>query len=694
MASVLTKKRLTKDEKADKEILDLALERYHDCDAVCNEIYKDAMDDIKFSVGENQWTTQAMSDRQDRPCLVENRIAATIHQVCNNQRQNRPMIKVTPRNDGNDSVARVMNGLLRYIQYNSDSEIAFDTAFECAVRGGIGFYRLITDYVDDESRDQEILIMRIDDIQTVRIPIHLCRTVDFHDMPYCFVEATISKDDFEKEYPDADSEGFPSTGKFDGWFTDKEVRIAEYFDVKKEYYDLYLLSNGEISKEKPKEGSEITVENTRQCCKRIISWYKITGSEILERKTFPGQWIPVFPVIGEDVTIDGKRKFISLTHNAKDPQRMLNYWRSAEAEKIALAPKAPFVMYEGQDEGYEDEWANANRSNQPVLHAKRIVEGGNALPLPQRQQPTQMDMAIVNAARESVDAIKACTGIFDASLGAQGNETSGKAINARKIEGDTSNYHFFDNFAKSLRHCCRVIIDIIPEIIDTPRAIRILGEDMKQETIQVNQEYSVDGEIYDLTAGKYDVVTETGPSYMSKRQETADNLQQLAQSDPMIVQCARDLILKYLDLPAEVVERAQKTIPPQFLDDGKKLNPQMLQAALSQSQMQLQQLNQVLQQMQTENVNLKMQIGNKSGDQQTRLAIANLQAQVQLLINGQKITQEDKAMAHEVGLEAMRHDQSIEQGAIGFRQTAALQGQQQNFQQQQNEPQEGQQPDA
>lgn len=663
MANIYTKKRLSKEERADKDVLDLALERYHECEPICNEIYKEAIDDIKFSIGE-QWDTNAIKDRQDRPSLVENRVAGMIHQVCNDQRQNRSMIKTTPRDEIADpDTSEIINGLLRYIQYNSDSETAFDTAFENAVRGGIGWIRILTDYVDENSFDQDIIVKRIDDIQSVKVPIHLCREIDFRDMPYAFIEVLKSKEDFEHEYPDVETEGWPSVGKYEGWITESQIKIAEYFVVDKEYDNLYLLSDNTISDVRPDELTGLTIVATRKICRPSIKWYKITACKILERKDFPGKWIPLIPVVGEEVSIEGKRKFISLTRGAKDPQRMLNYWRSAEAERIALAPKTPWVVAENQIEGYEDEWYNANRSNLSVLHYKPVIEGGTLVPAPQRQMPTQMDMAIVNAARESVDAIKACTGIYDASLGAQSNESSGRAILARQREGDTSNYHFFDNMAKALKHCCQIIVDMIPEIYDTERALRILGEDQKEKIVRVNQLYSADGKIYDLTAGKYDVIVETGPSFMSRRQETATNLQQLAQNDPVIVQCARDLILKYMDLPSDVVERAQKTIPPEFLaDDKKQADPKQLQVAVAQAQQQLQQLDQVIQQMTAENEDLQQQLAGKTQDNQTKLAIADLQAKVDILVAQIKADSDMTKLQHEVGIESMRQSHDIARG--------------------------------
>jgi hypothetical protein len=654
-------KRRSKEQKADDKILDLALNRYANCEISCSEVYKDASDDIDFSIG-NQWASNTTSDRKDRPCLVENRLAGMIHQVANDNRQNRPMMKVVPVDDTNDpDVAEVINGLLRHIQYQSDSETAFDTAFDNAVRGGIGWYRIITDYIDDESFEQEIILKRIEDIQAVKIPYHLCKEIDFRDMPYCFIESRMSKDDFEKEYPDADIDNWkPSmSSSGDAWVTEDSVRICEYFTIEKESYQVYLLSDRTITNELPDGTADITVIDQRTAYKRKIKWYKITATQILERNDFPGKWIPLIPIIGEEAFVRGKRKFISMTRHAKDPQKMLNYWRSSEAERIALAPKQKFIVASSQIENYELEWANANKSNSPVLHYNPVIEGGILVPAPSQLLPTQIDMAIVNAARESIDAIKATTGIYDASLGSTSNERSGKAILARQREGNTSNFHFTDNAAKAMKHCCRIIVDMIPEIYDTERAIRILGNDMKEKVITINKEYDAEGKIYDLTVGRYDVLAETGPSYLSKRQETADTIRNLGQNDPVMIQTTRDLLAKYIDMPLEIVERLRKTIDPKLIDDNKNQNPAILQSQLQQAQAQLQQLDQVIQKMSDELQTANLKLQSKSEDNQVKLEIAQLQAQIKLLIEQAKIKQTEIGRSHEIGLEAMRHAHNI-----------------------------------
>jgi hypothetical protein len=664
------KKELTGDDK----ILQEAIERYADCQPTCEEIYRDAVDDIEFSSGK-QWSDDVTKDRNDRPCLTENRLAASVHQVCNSQRQNRPQIKVSAVDDTTDpDTAEVINGLLRHIQYNSDSETAFDTAFENAVRGGIGWYRVITEYSDDESFEEDIRVKRIENIEDVKVPFHLCKEIDCRDMPYAFIEYNMSKEEFENKWPDCDIENWKQSTAFNGWFTDKTVRVCEYFTIEEDPSMLYQLSDGTKTDVEPLAESGLTVIAKRKTFKRTIKWHKITANQILERTDFPGKWIPLIPVLGEEIVIRGKRKFLSFIKHAKDPQRMLNYWRSSAAERIALSAKAKWIAASNQIEKYSQEWNHSNRSNNPVLHYDPIVEGGILIPPPHQTAPIQADMAIIEAGNHAVDTIKACTGVYDASLGANGTEKSGVAIRSRQQQGDTSNYHFFDNFAKSLRHCGRIIVDIIPDVFDSERAVRILGEDMKQKIVNVNGgKQNQDGKLYDLMIGKYDVVVETGPSFQSKREEAAATIRDLSQNDPSMIPTTKDLLLKYLGMPQDLVERAARTVDPRLTEDNSKENPQQLIAQIGQAQQTIQQLDQLIQKMGSELEQAQSQLQGKAMDNQTRLQIAELQAQVQLLINSEKLNHEDKGRAHEVGLEAMRHVHRNIQGDLQAERSAMYQ---------------------
>lgn len=643
---------------ADQNFIREALERFSDCEQATSVLYKELKDDLAFVEGRGQWDDgmRRMRENDKRPCLVENRVSGMAHQVCNDLRQNRPGIEVVPRDpQATDENAEILKGFLGFLQYDSDSAAAIDTAVENQVRGGIGYVRVLTEYEEEDGFEQVIRFGRIKDSTSVLFPVHLCNDALFKDAPFCFVFTDMPKDLFNALYPKAETVPFTNDSR-NSWVTDKTVRVAEYFVKEQTARTLFLLPDGSkaFDDELPAEISRTGLVS-RRIVSTTIKWYKLMATRILEQGVIPGKFFPIVPFLGDEFWLDGELVLKSLTRDARDPQRMLNYWRSVSAERIALAPRSPWVMYEGQDEGFEHEWLQAHIRNIPVLHAKIKSENGDLLPLPRREAPLSADTALVSAAAEAVDAIKATTGIYDAALGNRSNERSGKAIVARQRESDTANYHFADNVARALRQLGRVVLAMVPSVYDTQRVLRILGKDRVEKTVLVNEELPAGGKKYDLTIGCYDAVVEAGPSYASRRQEALINITELGQNDPQLITGMRDLLLKYMNLPAEVVERARRMVPPELLDENEQMTPQVLQAQIQQYQGLIKQLDTAIQELTKENEKLQLQVTNKAGDQQVRLQIADLQAQVDLAIARLKAAVEDARMSHELGLKAAEH---------------------------------------
>jgi hypothetical protein len=224
------------------------------------------------------------------------------------------------------------------------------------------------------------------------------------------------------------------------------------------------------------------MENLKNLVNLIVSkvkYCKINGYEILEERDWAGKYIPVVRIVGNEFEVDGRLYVSGLVRNAKDAQRMYNYWVSQEAEMLALAPKAPFIGYGGQFEGYENQWKTANTTNWPYLEVNPDVTDGQGavLPLPARAQPPMASSGLLQAKAGASEDIKASTGQYNASLGMGSNERSGKAILARQREGDVGTYHYGDNLARGVRTCVRQLVDLIPKIYDTQRVARIIGVD-------------------------------------------------------------------------------------------------------------------------------------------------------------------------------------------------------------------------
>jgi hypothetical protein len=321
---------------------------------------------------------------------------------------------------------------------------------------------------------------------------------------------------------------------------------------------------------------------------------------MLEENEWAGKWIPVIRVVGNEYEVDGRLFVSGLIRNAKDAQRMYNYWVSAETEMLALAPKAPFIGYGGQFEGYEQQWKTANVNNWPYLEVNPdVTDGqGSVLPLPQRAAPPMVQSGLIQAKAGASDDIKSTTGQYDSSLGARSNERSGRAILAREHQSDVGTYHYVDNLARAIRYTTRQIVDMIPKIYDTQRVARIIGVDGETNMVKIdptqpmpmrelrdpnNPDIVID-KIYNPGVGKYDVCVTTGPSYMTKRQEALDAMTHLLQGNPQLWAVAGDLFIKNMDWPGaeEMAQRFAKTIDPKLLADEDK-SPQ-LQAAQQQMQ--------------------------------------------------------------------------------------------------------------
>jgi hypothetical protein len=567
------------------------------------ELRRLALEDLKFRAGE-QWPDGIVQERQNdgRPCLVINRIPQFIQQVTNDQRQNRPSIKVHPVDDHGDvDTGKVIQGLIRHIEYNSNADAAYDTAFDSACTGGFGYFRIITDYVNPMGFEQEILIKRIRNPFSVFFDPH-SQEPDGSDASFAFVIEDLSKEEYEARYPKSKLAGgdWESVGNSaPTWMKDGSARVAEYFYKEIKEQEIVLLSDGQVLPAEALAGGlppGLEVVRSRIASIPVIKWCKLNACEILEQTEWPGSYIPIVPVYGTEYYIDGKRVLEGIVRNAKDSQRMYNYWASAETEAIALAPRAPFIAAEGQLEGHESAWEVSNRRNVPVLKYKPQSVNGTLVGPPQRQVFEPAVQAITNARMIASEDLKATTGIYDAALGAKSNESSGIAIQRRNMQAQTSNFHFIDNLTRSLKHAGRILVDLIPKIYDTERAARIIGEDGEQKVVRLNAVTEDNGKevLYKLDTGKYDVTIDVGPSFASKRQEALAAMMEMTKAYPTLMQTAGDLILKNMDAPgaSEIAERMKKMLPPELADDGKNGEPLPPQV-----QAQMQQMGQMVEQL-------------------------------------------------------------------------------------------------
>ena len=598
--------------------------------AAYSDSREDELDDLRFMAGspDNQWqwpadvlATRGSVQGQTinaRPCLTINKLPQHVRMVTNEQRQNRPSGKVIPADDNADvQVAEIFNGVVRHIEYMSDADVAYDTACDNQVTYGEGYIRLLTEYCNDETFDQDIKIGRVRNAFSVYMDPTIQDPCGA-DAKWCFITQDILTTEYEEMFPDASpvstlmAQGVGNESMAQ-WLAENTIRIAEYFYYENERATLHLYPDNQTAfrgsqRDKQLSGMFGKPIRSREVDRKKVMWMKTNGFDVLEEREWPGKWIPVVRVIGNEWEVEGRMYISGLVRNAKDAQRMYNYWTSQEAEMLALAPKAPFIGYGGQFEGYEMQWKTANTTNWPYLEVNPdVTDGaGSVLPLPQRAPPPLPQTGLIQAKMGAAEDIKGTTGQYDASLGMGGNERSAKAIVAREKQGDTGTYHYVDNLARAIRHLTRQIVDIIPKIYDTQRIARIIGVDgevdmvkfnpMQQEPVKEIRDMDTGAlieKIYNPSVGVYDVMVTTGPGYMTKRQEALDAMSQILQSNPQLWAVAGDLFIKNMDWPGaqEMAQRFKKILDPKVLSEGDQ-SPEMM-AAQQQIEAMTQELNRV-----------------------------------------------------------------------------------------------------
>jgi hypothetical protein len=568
---------------------------------------KEALDDIRFARLGEQWpdNVKKQREREQRPCLTINRLPSFIRQVVNDARQNKPSIKCHPADDEADvETAEIMNGLIRNIEYTSNADVAYDTAIENSVTCGVGYWRVKLDYAHDDSFDMDLCIDRIANVFSVYGDPHSV-AADSSDWNSAFVTEMIKKTAVEKKYKGAkavDWQGMGYTTLKQPWSEGEQIMLAEYWTREEVSRLIVALNDGSIidaDRYKAAKdvfdvmGLQVTGERTTKSWK--VRQYLMTGAEVLEKNDWAGKYIPIIPVYGDEINVEGKRYFRSLIRDAKDPQRMFNYWRTTSTEMVALAPKAPFIGPKGAFKSDLDKWNTANTQS----HA--FIEYDGQQP-PQRQGYAGPPAGAIQEALNAADDLKAIMGIYDASLGARGNETSGRAILARQHQGNTSTFHFIDNLARAIRHTGRILIDLIPTVYTGDRIIRVLGpEGDDPKTVPLGKPTQTkEGieKIYDLTVGKYDLVVETGPSFSTKREEAATQMTELIRVYPQAAPLIGDLLAKNLDWPGadEIAKRMKAMLPHQV--QGQDPMAQQMQQVIQHLQQQLGQMGQQLQEVQ------------------------------------------------------------------------------------------------
>jgi len=537
-----------------------------------NDIYDEATKDIRFvyDIDNGQWPESISSQRAQagRPMITSNKLQKVLRRIRGDAAQNAPRCKVIPVDNLADvQMAELYNGIIRKIEYLSDAAVAYDTAFNHALSGSFGFWRIITQYEGMESDNQEIRIERIINPLSVHGDPY-AKKFSLEDAKYFFIEDLIDKDAYKKLYPKRDAIDFDnskSESVFGDWMNGEKVRIAECFykdPIKRKIATLddgtvVLLDNKMTIAALYEMGQ--TVIRTRDVEDHIVRWAKMDGADILEENDWIGKDIPIIPMFGDEIVVGGKRYLISLARGAKGPQEMYNYWATAATETVALAPKMPFLVDYRQIEGFEPEWNEANEKNTMYIRYRDIP----GLNKPSREPQAQIPTAIMSMMQSTAYDIEDHLGQYESSKGEASNERSRVAILARVEQSDKGTFLFINNRQRSIIAGGKQLIDLIPKVYDTQRAMQIMGETGEHELVDVNVPTGDGGIANDLSVGKYDLIATVGASFSSKRQEMQEMMiQSMQYAGPELAGIIAPLVFKYSDWPGaqEIAAELTKAI--------------------------------------------------------------------------------------------------------------------------------------
>jgi len=591
-------------------------ERFQDFSDHFSEQRRRMLEDLRFSNPSDpqQWDDAVRTARTlaGRPTLTFDHTNQYVNQVVNDARQNKPGIQCLPVDSGADiQTAEVYEGAIRQIEYASRAGIAYDTAIEHAARCGQGWMRVVTEIVNPALNEQQLLIKAVHDPLSITISPESFEP-NGSDATDGFVETIMSVTAFERKYGKRKAQT-SWEHKSGAWETDRTIRVCEYYklrtvktnrlDIELPNGDTLTLGEDEYWKFAQSEGYQPMVTAQYQLATRSFDWCLMTGSDILEETEVLSEWLPIVPVYGNVLWIDGKRYVCGLTRQLMDGQRAKNYERSAQIEMIALQPKSPFILPFESVENFETQWASANTSNQAYLPYNALDDSGRPLPAPQRLAPPQIPAAFIQSAQMASDDMQAAIGMYKSNLGAPSNATSGRAKMQDQREGDTATYHYVDNQGRGIEQVARILVNMIPKYIDTKRAMRILGVDGKAKTVMIDPQGASKPQAkmptFNLSHGTYDVRVKTGPAYATMRQEASEALTAIVGKSPELMSVLGPSWARMQDWPdAEKIAKLLMSMAPpqvQAIEQEDTSIPPEAQGIVASLKSQIEQMKQQLQ---------------------------------------------------------------------------------------------------
>ena len=610
--------------QSDDPVVHEARKRFDRCMEWEGEWRTRALRDVKMAYGDSengfQWDNDIRTAREGaaRPCLTLNLIRAHNKMISNEMRKNKSEVKFIGMGNGATAdAAQVYQDLFRHTQQISDAQhLALPIARQWAVDIGLGYGRLVTRYEADDSFNQEAYIAPVDDPFQVFIDPDINVGGNALDAKFAFIFDDVPRDEFRDAYPELASkmrgtQPLGLAGSADSFRSETHIRVVEYFRrVPKRSELVSFLHQGErftlprkhlerMIKSKEARNSILDKETTRlrEVTSDEVEWYLIVGSEVVERTVWLGKYIPIFRCVGEETVIEGRLDRKGHTRYMLDAQRMFNYFSSAQIEGLALQTKAPWIAPAKAIEEHEAVWRRANIDNPAVLTYNHIDPEGNPevpIPPPQRVEPPTAAPGFQQAMENSKQQIMMVSGQYENQLGEQGNERTGAAINARRTQSATANFHFQDNYEGMLIALGKQLLDLYPRLYDTKRIKRIVASDGIEYDLQIdpslqgayaakeNAQGQTIMRVVNPRVGKYEVGATVGPAFESRREETIENMTLILTQAPGLIPILGDILIKNMNFEDanEASARLRRMVPQVAMGKGPTPREQELEQQL------------------------------------------------------------------------------------------------------------------
>lgn len=620
--------------------------------------YKENIDrfqsDVNFSFND-QWEGYERGEflQRQKVVLTINVLYSYLMQIIAEQRQNSAQIEV--RNlDGRaqQSEITMVENMLREIAYQSDSDLAYQTGFKCALMGGFGAWRVTIDYESHNSFDEAVKIVRIKD------PLKCYFDPDAQhptkcDGEYCGIYTRMTPEEFAAAYPEIDNprSALPpiSSSNDFNWFDGKEITVCEHFQKVYEKKKLCKLSNGDavleedlkehlafLNEQREDQMTElrakwmetqrqnnisgiveplndetinshipkIKVVDERETTVTKIKQYKFIKDVILEEGEFYGHMLPIVFVDGDTEMLNGKECCRSFIRFARDAQKLLNFNVSEIAQKMKVSRGATFMATATQIGGeYKELWRNPEASIAALLYnpdPMAMANGGAPIVMPAQELP----QTLLGMPGTILNLIQLILGRYEANKGEQGNEQSGRAIANRAKQGNLAVFVYLDNLNAAIEQTARICLHLLPYILTENRYIGLRARDGKTNFTQIK---AVDLE--KLKKMKYDVAVKAGSPFEMQKADSYAQLLSFIQLNPQALSTIlADLAAENLNVSnvQQIVDRVKQFVVPSEIiaaETGQpppppKPNPQLeiaqkeAQARLMEAQAKLQKVSQ------------------------------------------------------------------------------------------------------